>query len=65
MGFLWWVESLGKGTFPSLSPGWSLAAWALASTSGAERESSHPYSSPTFVSQLPQPWGLPLLLLQT
>lgn len=54
-----WVGPLGKGTFLSFSPGWSLAGWALAPTSGAERVSSHPYSSPTFSSQLPQPGDCP------
>lgn len=43
-----WMGPLGKGTFLSFSPGWSLAGWALAPTSGAERVSSHPHASPTF-----------------
>lgn len=41
------------------SPGWSLAAWALAPTSGAERVSSHPYSSSTFCLSCLNPGDCP------
>lgn len=59
MGPPWWVGPLGKGTSLSLSPGWSLAAWALARPLGLRE--CLPTQIPPLFSRLrqPQPCRLP------